>query len=57
MCFHSPVEAEHSLFPFLMLNCDILLLDQDTLAFEEKASAVGSTKSKNILIISITADM
>lgn len=37
---YSLVEAQYSSFQVLMLNCDTLLLDPETLGLEETASAV-----------------
>lgn len=45
---YSLVEAECSLFRGLTSNCDTLLLDPETLAFEETASAVKKDKRAGI---------
>lgn len=42
----SLVETRRSFCPVLMLNCDTLLLDPETLAFGETASALKKTERK-----------
>lgn len=46
---YSLVGAECSLFQVLMLNCDTLLLDLETLVFEKTASAVND-QSRNLCL-------
>lgn len=54
----SLVETQRSFCPVLMLNCDTLLLDPETLAFGETASALKKKKTerkmshrKNVFIV------